>query len=226
MKMSCVITMITKYLVTSMIDVSQVVCLECDKTFKDLRNHLCMHGMTIEQYQLKYGDDVEICSSLTKKKRSDARRRAMSSPEARMRASRTGRMNIMKVNASGKGWRMPKGHHTEEHKQRMREKMTGRIVTWGDKIRESHWAHNPEMRDAVNAKRLATLRSDPVAYERWCDAISAGNAKRDASTYVSSHKRGWYVSSKTGQHEYYRSSYEQVRMEELDDDCTVVFWTT
>ncbi len=38
-------------------------------------------------------------------------------------------------------------------------------------------------------------------------------------------KKGWYISEKTKDNEYYHSSWEELKMKELDCDDDVVFWT-
>lgn len=201
-----------------------VACLICGIERKSLCNHLrSTHCLTVQQYRAEYGGDT--ISASTRRLQVTAAKKRMASPEARLRASESGRRNIMRLNAEGKGWRMPVGHHTEEHKQRMSELMMGRNVTWGDKIKASHWSRDPVKRDAVIKKRYETLCSSSEAYERWCDAISAGNARRAPQTSHSNHLSGWYISCKSSQREYHRSSYELARMLELDDDDSVVSWT-
>jgi len=61
------------------------------------------------------------------------------------------------------------------------------------------------------------------------DRISKANISRliDNPTYgaYSNCKRGWYTSLKTGDDEYYHSSWEKMKMVEFDNDKTITFWT-
>jgi hypothetical protein len=38
-------------------------------------------------------------------------------------------------------------------------------------------------------------------------------------------KRGWYTSTKTNDEEYYHSSWEELKMKELDSNGDIIFWT-
>lgn len=102
--------------------------------------------------------------------------------------------------------------HTEEHKEYMRKKMTGRNVTWGDKISEAHWSRNDELR-----KKIIENHSTHMS-----KLISTGKLVPSKNRNF---KYGNYIKS-NGDIEYYRSSYELKRMVELEADKNVVRWTT
>lgn len=107
-----------------------------------------------------------------------------------------------------------KGHpHTEQHKKYMRKLMTGRNVTWGDKIREGHWARTPEKKQQIIERHSSHM----------ADLFANGgvNHKSNKGFQV-----GYYFNKSTGTDEYYRSSYELCRMKELNDDMNVIKWTT
>ena len=105
------------------------------------------------------------------------------------------------------------GHkHTSEHKEYMRKLMKGRKITWGDKISKSHWSKNPKVR-----KRVIEEHSN-----RMANLISSGKILPSKNRGF---KYGHYI-TKDGNTEYYRSSYELKRMIELDEDNSVVSWTT
>jgi hypothetical protein len=61
------------------------------------------------------------------------------------------------------------------------------------------------------------------------DKISSANISRMLSNpsygAYNSCQRGWYISKKTKDEEYYHSSWEKERMIELDNDKSVIFWT-
>lgn len=75
--------------------------------------------------------------------------------------------------------------------------LTGRNVTWVDKIKESHWSRSNKAQDII-------------------DLICSKNKQ---------FKRGWYTSTKTGLQEFYHSSFEFRRMQELDAEQVVLRWT-
>lgn len=106
------------------------------------------------------------------------------------------------------------GHpHTEKHKKYMSKLLKGRKITWSDKIKNSHWARNEALRKTVSenqSKRMSFL-------------LSSGQIKSHPNRGF---KFGRYISEKTKELNYYRSSYELRRMQELDDDDSVVRWTT
>ena len=126
-----------------------------------------------------------------------AKRKYALHPELKEVLREVGRQNMTSMNERGLGWKMPVGYHTEEHKQHMSKLLTGRNVTWTDKIRDSHWTKRADAHEIV-------------------DRIVAGNKN---------YKRGWYQSFKTGQREFFHSSFEERRMCELDNDPCVVSWT-
>ena len=104
------------------------------------------------------------------------------------------------------------GHpHTEEHKEYMSKLMTGRDVTWRDKISASHWSKNKELR-----KKIIENHSLHMA-----ELISQGKLLPHKNRGF---KYGSYV-KKSGKIEHYRSSYELKRMIELDNDESVINWT-
>lgn len=173
-----------------------VRCAICNRSFQTLSNHLKVHGLTSKEYVERF--DKPINTPSRKKMLSKIHKEKFDKhPELREKLRMIGSQNIRKVNEKGLGWRMPKGYHTEEHKKRMSELLTGREITWKNKIRESHWARSENAQEII-------------------DKICAGNKH---------FKRGWYLSTKTGAIEFYHSSYELQRMKELDDDDFVVSWT-
>lgn len=104
------------------------------------------------------------------------------------------------------------GHlHTEEHKEYMSKLMTGRVVTWKDKISASHWSKNKELRKKIIENHSAHM-AELIAQGKLLPHKNRG------------FKYGSYV-KKSGEIEYYRSSYELERMIQLDNDSSVINWT-
>lgn len=101
--------------------------------------------------------------------------------------------------------------HTEKHKEYMRKKMQGRVITWNDKIANSHWSKNKELR-----KKIIENHSNHMS-----ELVSSGKLLPSKNRGF---KYGKYVKS-NGEVEYYRSSYEFERMLELDNDKNVANWT-
>lgn len=173
-------------------------CAVCGRRFLNLSIHIKVHNLTPELYAERYNS--QLVSQITHEKMSNSsKRKYEKNPQLKEKLREIGRKNIRKVNESGQGWRMPKGYHTEEHKQRMSVLLKGRKITWADKIRKSHWSKSEKAQEIID-KMIRTNSS-------WRS------------------KRGWYTSTKTGIKEYYHSSYELQRMQELDNDDEVVNWT-
>lgn len=192
-------------------DTFKVECLICNDKMRDLTNHLKKnHQLSIEEYIVQYRGDVVSVETREKKSQS-AKKRYIEHPELRLSSSSTGKANIEKVNAAGQGWRMPVGYHTEEHKNHMRQLMTGRKITWKEKIRKSHWSRNEKIRKEIVENQSARM------------AELAANGKQNS--HLGKFKKGTYQSKKTGAIELYDSSYELKRMQELDLDPNVLSWT-
>ena len=102
--------------------------------------------------------------------------------------------------------------HTDAHKKYMSQLLTGRPITWQDKIRQNHWSKNPAER-----KRISEAQS-----KLMCDLVRSGKLNRRNKAF----KTGYYFNSTTGEMEFYRSSYERNRMKNLNDDSSVKKWTT
>jgi TnsA-like endonuclease N terminal len=173
-----------------------VQCMICNAKFQCLSNHVKIHGLSPKEYVAQFNEplmtmDCHERNSLVHIEKFNKL------PHLRENLREVGRKNIQKVNASGKGWRMPKGFHTEEHKQKMCELMTGRNVTWGDKISTSHWSKGDKAKEIID---LICSQSNRF-------------------------HNGWYCSNKTSKNEFYHSSYELRRMKELDLDDNVLLWT-
>lgn len=102
--------------------------------------------------------------------------------------------------------------HSENHKKYMSNLLRGRKVTWGEKIKRNHWSKNPELR-----KKICEDQS-----RRICDLIRNGKLNGKNKNF----KNGYFFNETTGKNEFYRSSYEKNRMENLNSDVCVKMWTT
>lgn len=121
--------------------------------------------------------------------------------DIRAKMSINGTNTMKRINDEGKAFRMPKGYHTEEHKEKMRQLMLGRTVTWNDKIKDNHWTKKSvdEVQDIV-------------------DRIQQSGTNRNT-------KHGWYYSKKMKEDFFYMSSYEEIRMKFLDNHLNVISFT-
>lgn len=203
-----------KKILEGKIDISKLIeCKLCGVLFNELPNHLKINHDNIspDDYSKQFGSPLVSLQSIEKRRKS-AVEKFEKFPELRKMCSENGTKNITKVNNAGLGWRMPVGYHTEEHKKYMSELYTGREIKWKDKIKETHWSKNEEMRKKVteqNSKHLAEL-------------VASGKFR---SSVFSRFKKGYYFSIKSGIQEFYESSYELKRMIELDEDENVISWT-
>ena len=106
-----------------------------------------------------------------------------------------------------------KGHlQTQKHKEYMSSILKGRKITWKDKIKNNHWSKNPKLR-----KKIIEDQSKLI-----CRLIKQGILNRKNKAF----KSGYFKNKFTNRKEFYRSSYELIRMNELNQDKNISFWTT
>jgi hypothetical protein len=98
------------------------------------------------------------------------------------------------------------------HKDYMRKLMTGRKITWSEKIANSHWSKDPNKRKNI-IERHSNYMGELISSGKLCPSNN--------KSFVCGHYK-----KNSGELEYYRSSYELKRMVELDNDPSVVCWTT
>lgn len=118
------------------------------------------------------------------------------------------RKNLEVYNETHKG----KGNgrkHSDEHKAYISEIMTGREITWVDKIKETHWAYGDKRFDTIEKMNKTK-----------CQLIATGEI-----TFNNRGISGKYKSLKTGNIETFDSLNELYRMKQLDADNSVLFWT-
>jgi hypothetical protein len=214
-----------------MVDDVVVCCVCEKEFKKITQSHLkAKHSMTMECYISLFPDAVlvnnalrEISSKIGKRNKGrqswckgikmsdDFRRKIRESHwarkpieetiEIRKKMSENGRATMDFLNKSGKAFRMPKGYHTEEHKDRMRQLMIGRNVTWSQRIKETHWTKK-------NSEEVQFI----------IDKIQQNGTSKNT-------KRGWYRSSKMNENFFFMSSYEETRMKFLDSQDSVKSFT-
>lgn len=208
-----------------------IMCLICGNEFQRIStSHLRKHGITFREYCEKFPFAEIISDRLKKisseqgkknkgreswskgKKMSDdfkkkvreshwSKKPLEDTIRIREKMSINGTNSMIKINSEGKAFRMPKGYHTEEHKEKMRSLMLGRTVLWNDKIKNSHW----------------TKKSKEEVQE-IIDRIQQHGINHNC-------KRGWYFSDKMKEDFFYMSSYEERRMKFLDSCPEVVSFT-
>lgn len=108
--------------------------------------------------------------------------------------------------------------HTDEAKRIITKKVTASWKTTSR--REKHDKFLQEFREQYGYIPLHSPTAKLKAYEGYLQTL--GTRKYGGWVGI---QHGWYTSSKTGNQEYYSSSYELRRMEELDIDDSVVTWT-
>lgn len=173
-------------------------CKECGRRFRNLSQHVTIH-MSVSEYKERYNLTTLVTQEIHENLSLSSKQRYVNHPWLRELSSTVGKKNIISVNERGLGWKMPKGYHTEEHKQHMSKLLTGRKITWVDKIKKSHWSKSKNADEILDKILLNTKQKQ--------------------------YKRGYYISKKTKVKEFYHSSYEYTRMKELDDDSSVKSWT-
>lgn len=176
-----------------------IACQICGVKMKSLITHIKrVHSeISLDAYKERHGAVEAPLTSF--KKSQSAKRKYEKYPQLRETLRKVGSENIKKVNASGQGWKTPVGYFTDERRKQTSNFMKSRKVTWGVKIKENHWS-----------------RKEPDVVAEIVDKIVLKNKR---------YKRGKYTSTKTGNVERYHSSYEHVRMQELDQDENVLSWT-
>ncbi len=122
-----------------------------------------------------------------------------------------------------------KNLHSEEHKEYMSELMTGREITWKDEIKKNHWSKTDKAEEVIEKRRKTMNKKSEKELREIYDKISKSNIrhieKNGHGTIWKHCETGYYKSKKTEVEEYYHSSYEKTRMEELDENSNVDFWT-
>ena len=172
-----------------------IKCQICGKIFKSLIEHIKMHNISLIEYKNKFGKMMsEYTVFLKSHKKSESHKKKLSN--IMKRRWKNGDFDSKEIREK---YRTFLGkHHTEKHKEYMRNLYKGRVILWKDKIKKSHWTKGNNVEDIIDK----IMKSSNTGYVK-----------------------GYYISKKTKIREYYHSSYELNRMIELDDDVNVKFWT-
>lgn len=183
-------------------EIQMLVCQFCKKDFKSLVGHVKRkHNVSSKEYRKLFPGSVMII--ITEKHREKmkknhwARKPKEQTVHVRASCSRNGTNSMNLINSNGTAFRMPKGYHTEEFKQRMKLLMTGRVYTWQNKIKQTHWSKK-------NANEARVILEKIVKN----------------GTYRHT-KRGYYFSEKMNEKFFFMSSYEERRMKFLDQ-CDMI----
>lgn len=108
--------------------------------------------------------------------------------------------------------------HTKEEKEKIKTAVTNHWKTEGRKNKHIL------ARERYKSIHGFYPMSSPEALDKISAAISSRMLSDPSLSWVNS-KRGYYTSTKTGNKEYYQSSYEKNKMIEFDNDELVKYWT-
>lgn len=196
-------------------------CLHCNKTI-----------ITTEKRNKKY------CSTYCSKKRiksenelskisKTSAEKFIKNPKLREVSSKNGKKAMQYLMENNLRWQMPPGYHTDKHKQYMKELMTGRNVTWSDKIKKNHWTTNDKIKNDTIDKILKT-RSKNKFWNSEERRYQLANWSLDNPDKVGPkmYKRGIHKNLKTGENEYYRSGFELEYMKKFDTDNSIKTYTS
>lgn len=206
--------------------IDYVKCKLCEYTAKQLHQHITkIHKMVLDEYKEKYSDDITCLNTKNKIGKASAEK-FVKNPELRKIASKNGSKTMKMINETGQAFRMPKGYHTEEHKNYMKELMTGRDITWGYKIKENHWSNDEELSKKVTDKIVKKRRKNP----KWNNPdrnnfLANWSLDNPDKCGPKMYKKGKHKNKKTNQYEYYRSNFELVYMKKYDLDDNIITYT-
>lgn len=108
--------------------------------------------------------------------------------------------------------------HTDEAKRRIKD---GVIKSW--KTVERIDKHQDFLQKYKDLHGYLPMQSPDAKLKSYISFLNSLGSRRYGGW--KGIKCGWYTSIKTGNEEYYASSYELLRMEELDVDDSVITWT-
>lgn len=109
--------------------------------------------------------------------------------------------------------------HNDSVKQNIRSKI---INSWKRKDRRKK--HKLFMEQYKRENGFYPMQS-PISNENRINSMIKFHEENEHFTTWRGCVRGYYMSTKTNKSEYYHSSYELIRMKQLDDDDTVINWT-
>lgn len=211
----------------------------CSGKYKEKNNivvkkcHVCGMEFIPKRKNKKAKYCSYVCSNNRKRTKEElekigkkSKEKFIKNPELLNVVAKNGKKAMKYINDNGLAFRMPVGYHTEDHKKYMSELMTGRDVTWNDKIKENHWSTDLEKREETVAKINKSKKSSVACnteerrylLANWCkeNPDKVGDKK---------YKRGKYKNKKKNQYEYYASGFELEYMKKFDADDSIVIWT-
>lgn len=195
------------------------LCNECNKktnfiNFKSGFNKYCSTKCSKKTISKETRDKIGKASA----------QKFIDNPSLRGICAINGTKAMNQINSDGRAFRMSKGYHTEEHKRYMKELMTGRDVTWNDKIKENHWS-TTEQRDEI----IKQINESKQNSEKWNSEerryILADWSVNNPSSLGSKFNTGYYLNNTTKEQEWYDSGFELEYMIKFNEDVTITHWT-
>lgn len=169
--------------------------------------------------RIRTDDELNKISEASKQKFID-------NPELRQISSENGKKAMDHINNNGLTFRIPKGYHSKEYKEKMSDLMTGRTLSdkTKNKIAKNHWSKTENANEIMD-KILESRESNKSYVESRTERLITWCENNEDKTGPKSYKKGTYISTKTGNKEHYASGYELEWMRKLDDDNNVKYWT-
>lgn len=192
-----------------------IECRICRREFKFISpKHLkCIHGIGVAEYRSQFGEIMseEQKTSWAQKQKENhwSRKPIEETVELRAKLAENGKKVMALIKEDGRAYRFTsetsKAIWTEEHRKKIREKLTGmqRTEEIKEKMRRSHWSKKTKKEVEAILQRIFSK-----------DAQFKNTA------------RGWYSSEKSGHEMFYMSSYERRRLEFLENNQDVSWFST
>jgi hypothetical protein len=198
-----------------------IICEGCDNTFEIIpsrfgKSKYCSHKCSNNRIRTKEElDKISIAS----------KERFINNPNLRNIVSKNGKKAMEYINENKLNFIMPKGYHTEEHKLKMKEMMSGRNVYWGEKIKENHWSKSENKADIIKKINKAKIKSVKWNSDSRKNALMNWCLEHPDKTGPKTYKKGKYISIKTNIIEYYQSGLEHKYMKLFDENDNIKHWT-
>lgn len=200
----------------------QLICKKCGNVFEvgSHRKNQKYCSYTCSNNRIRTQDELNKISTASKQKFID-------NPELRKKQADTGKRVFDEMNKNGKAFRMPKGYHTDEYKTHMKEIMTNRIVSdeTREKIKKNHWSNQNNREEIINKIKEGQANSISWnSYDRR-NILAEWSLNNPDKVGPKLYKKGYYISKKTKNKEYYASGFELEWMKNFDNDTSILHWT-
>lgn len=199
----------------------EMICVKCGNKFEIIPSRIktakyCSHKCS--NNRIRTNDELNKISLASKEK-------FVKNPNLKQIVSNNGKKAMQYINENNLNFVMPKGYHTTEHINKMKNIMTGRDVTWGDKIKKNHWStsnNKNNIVEKINKSKSQSIKWNSEVRKNMLMEWSLSNSDKIGPKM---YKKGKYTSSKTGLEEYYQSGMEHRYMKLFDEDATIKNWT-